>query len=63
MICDPRLNFIVFNVILESSRDDNAKKAKIKGHFKTCFYQYKDREIAIRHAKLLKEPEDALEAR
>jgi hypothetical protein len=62
-ICDPRFNFNVFNIILESSRDDNAKRAKIKGHFKTCFYQYQDREIAIRHAKFLKEQQDAPETR
>jgi hypothetical protein len=39
-ICDPRFNVNVFNLVMESSRDDNAKKAKIKSHFKTCFYQY-----------------------
>jgi hypothetical protein len=60
-ICDPRFNFNVFNIILESSRDDNVKKAKIKSHFKTCFYQYQDQEVAIRHAKFLKEQQDTLE--
>jgi hypothetical protein len=40
MICDLCFNFNVFNIVLESSREGNAKKARIKSHFKTCFYQY-----------------------
>jgi hypothetical protein len=51
----------VFNLVIKSSRDDNAKKAKIRSHFKTCFYQYQDREIAVKHARFLKEQQDALE--
>ena len=60
-ICDPRFNVNVFNLVMESSQDDNAKKAKIRSHFKTCFYQYQDREIAVKRARFLKEQQDALE--
>jgi len=40
---------------------DNAKKAKIKSGFKTAFFQYQDREVGIKAARILKEKEDAPE--
>ena len=43
------------------SSTDNAKKAKIKSGFKTAFFQYQDREIGIKAARILKEQENALE--
>jgi len=43
------------------SLGDNAKKAKIKSGFKTAFYKYQEREVAIKDARFRKEQEDALE--
>ena len=43
------------------SSTDNAKKAKIKSGFKTAFFQYQDREVGIKAARILKEQEDAPE--
>jgi hypothetical protein len=59
-ICDPRFNFNVFNILMPNSAD-NAKKAKIKSGFKTAFFQYQDREVGIKAARILKEKEDAPE--
>ena len=60
-ICDPRFNFNVFNIVMESNREDNGKKARIKGHFKNYFYKYQDWESNIKHARFLKEQAKALE--
>ena len=60
-ICDPRFNFNIFSLVFENSREENNKKAKLKSHFKTCFYQYQDRENDIRRAKLIQEQRDAPE--
>jgi hypothetical protein len=54
-ICDPRFNFNVFGLVFENNREENIKKAKLKSHFKTCFYRYQDRENDIRRAKLIQE--------
>jgi hypothetical protein len=62
-ICDPRFNFNVFNIVMESNREDNGKKARIKGHFKNCFYKYQDRESNIKHARFLKEQAEAPDIR
>ena len=43
------------------SSTDNVKKAKIKSGFKTAFYKYQEREVAIKDARFRKEQEDALE--
>jgi hypothetical protein len=59
-ICDPWFNFNVFNILMPSSTD-NAKKAKIKSGFKAAFFQYQDREVGIKAARILKEQEDAPE--
>jgi hypothetical protein len=40
-------------LVFEGSREDNAKNAKLKSYFKTCFYQYQDYENAIKHTKLI----------
>jgi hypothetical protein len=60
MICDPWFNFNVFNILMPSSTN-NAKKAKIKSGFKIAFFQYQDREVGIKAARILKEQEDVLE--
>jgi hypothetical protein len=59
-ICDPRFNFNVFNILMPSLAD-NAKKAMIKSGFKTAFYKYQEREVAIKDARFRKEQEDASE--
>ena len=48
---------------MESNREDNGKKARIKGHFKNYFYKYQDRESNIKHARFLKEQAKALDIR
>jgi hypothetical protein len=60
-ICDPRFNVNIFNIMLNPGHQDNLKKAKIKGHFRTCFSQYQEREAEIKRVKFIREQQDAPE--
>jgi hypothetical protein len=60
-ICDLLFNFNIFILVFGSSREDDAKKAKLKSYFKNCFYQYQDCENTIKHNKFIQEQIDTLD--
>ena len=42
-ICDPRLNFNVFDILWNKSRD-SVRKGRAKAQFQECFYKYNEQE-------------------
>ena len=54
-ICDPRFNLSVFGVVLPSL-SDNRRRQKLRLNIKECYTRYQQREQAIRHSKLHKNP-------
>lgn len=60
-ICDLQFNFNVFGQVFKRNKNDNTKQAKLKSHFKTCFYQYQDCETGIKHARFVREQTNVLD--